>query len=71
MYMRYYFVSIIIGLCLCKLTHMQELGFYGDLDTIEVVPVVDGNHGDFDVVGVHNAPMPPDLYHLVSLLEAK
>ena len=47
----------------------QEPGFYGDLDIREVVPVVDSNHGDFDVAGGLNGPMPPDRYHLVSLLE--
>ena len=49
----------------------QEPGFYGDLDLREVAPVVDSNRGDFDVAGVLNAPMPPDRYHLVSLLEAE
>ena len=27
----------------------QEFEFYGDLDISEVVPVVDSNHGDFDI----------------------
>ena len=49
----------------------QEFGFYGDLDSHEnqVVAVVDSNRGDVDVAGIHNAPMPPDRYHLVSVAE--
>ena len=49
----------------------QEFGFYGDLDSHEnrVVAVVDSNRGDVDVAGIHNAPMPADRYHLISMAE--
>ena len=50
----------------------QEFGFYGDLfnhDIIEGVSVVDNNRGDVDVAGIHNAPMPPDRYNLISVAE--
>ena len=49
----------------------QEFGFYGNLDSHEnrIVPEVDSNRGDVDVAGTHNAPMPPDRYHLSSVAE--
>ena len=47
----------------------QESEFYGDLDIREVVPVVDSNRGDVDVAGMHNVPMPPDRYNLISVAE--
>ena len=52
----------------------EESGFYGDLfnhKNREVVPVADSNRGDVDVAGVHDTPMRPDRYHLVSLIEVE
>ena len=51
-------------------SYEQEAQIYGvfyDLDTI--TPEAVSSHGDCDVVGMNDPPMPPENYHYTSVTE--